>query len=306
LKNIFLRDRTARDINDFVAKVLRDLGHPEPPLNLDTVRELLRLDRQYYSSTEDGALREVAHRLTIAGKQVLARPALLLDAIKKFDLRALFLPDGKRILIDSNLPDAKQRWGEGHEIGHSIIPWHLDTMLGDNKRTLTPACHEQIENEANFAAGQLLFFQQAFVRDARDLAPGIDAINTLKKRYGNTITTTLWRYVEHSDEPMVGGISCHPHRPDPEFDAQNPFRYFVGSRTFQQRFTKVREVELFHQVRSYCAERRGGPLGASDLLLSDDNGLQHLFHFETFFNRYEALTLGSYKSANRRIVSVVS
>jgi hypothetical protein len=105
LKNVFLRDRTARDINDLVTKVLRDLGHPEPPLNLDEVRELLRLDREYYSSTEDGVLREVAHRLTIAGKQVLARPALLLDAIRKFDLRALFLPDALRGHIKSG-----QRW----------------------------------------------------------------------------------------------------------------------------------------------------------------------------------------------------
>lgn len=306
MKNVFLRDHTAHDINDIVAKVLRDLGHPEPPLNLDTVRELLRLDRQYYSSTEDGALREVAHRLTIAGKQVLARPALLLDAIKKFDLRALFLPDGKRILIDRNLPDAKQRWSEGHEIGHSIIPWHLNTMLGDNKRTLTPACHEQIENEANFAGGQLLFFQQAFVHDARDLIPGIDAVNVLKKRYGNTITTTLWRYVENSEKPMVGGISCHPRRLQPDFDCQAPFRYFVGSRSFQQRFSKLCEVDLFNQVQSYCTDRRGGPLGASDLLLVDDEGLKHLFHFETFFNRYEALTLGIYKNAHRETVCVGS
>jgi hypothetical protein len=102
LKNIYLRDRTAQDINELVGKVLRDLGNPAPPLHLDHVRELLRLDRQYYSSTEDGALREVAHRLTIAGKQVLARPALLLDAIKKFDLRALFIPDGKRILTTAS------------------------------------------------------------------------------------------------------------------------------------------------------------------------------------------------------------
>ncbi len=304
MKNVHLRDRTAHDINDLVAKVLRDLGHPEPPLNLDMVRELLRLDRQYYSSTEDGALREVAHRLTVAGRQVLARPTLLFDAIKKFDLRSLFLPDGKRILIDSNLPDAKQRWSEGHEIGHSIVPWHLDTMLGDNKRTLTPACHEQIENEANFAAGQLLFFQQAFVREARDLAPSIEAINTLKRRYGNTITTTLWRFVEQSDEPMVGGISSHPHRPDPEFDPQTPFRYLIGSQTFQQRFANVQEVELFQQVRSYCANRRGGPLGANDLLLSDSSGNHHIFHFETFFNHYEALTLGIYKTARARTVTV--
>lgn len=302
MKNVYLRDRTAQDINDLVAKVLRDLGRPEPPLNLDLVRELLRLDRQFYSSTEDGALREVAHRLTVAGKQVLARPTLLLDAIKKFDLRALFLPDGKRILIDSNLPDAKQRWSEGHEIGHSIIPWHLDTMLGDDKRTLTPACHQQIENEANFAAGQLLFFQQAFVRDARDLAPGIDAVNVLKKRYGNTITTTLWRYVEHSSETMVGAISCHPRRLSPEFDAQKPFRYFVGSRPFQQCFSKISEVDIFSRVQAYCTNRRAGPLGVSDVLLTDDNGLKHLFHFETFFNQYEALTLGVYRHVHVPVI----
>ncbi len=306
MKNAFLRERTARDINDLVAKVLRDLGNPDPPLNLDSVRELLRLDRQYYSSTEAGALREVAHRLTVGGKQVLARPALLLDVVKKWDLRALFIPDHKRILIDSDLPGPKQRWSEGHEIGHSIIPWHLETMLGDNKLTLTPACHQQIKNEANFAAGRMLFFQEAFVRDARDLSPGIGAITALNKRYGNTITTTLWRYVEQSDEPMVGGISHHPGRLPPDFDANNPFRYFVGSRAFQERFSSIREAELFEQVQGYCSDRRGGPLGASDLVLRDNDGLPHLFHFETFFNQHDALTLGIYKGLRSLTVAVGS
>ena len=297
MKNTFLRERTAQDINDQVHKVLRDIGNPEPPLNLADVRELLRLDRQYYSSTEDGVLKEFTHRLLIAGKQVLARPALLGEAIKKWDLRALFLPDRRRILIDSNLPEPKQRWSETHEIGHSIIPWHENTMLGDNKRTLTPACHEQVENEANFAAGQLLFFQQAFVRDARDLVVGIDAVRSLKTRYGNTITTTLWKYVEQSDDPLIGGISDHPHRLPPEFDPTNPFRYFVGSKKFLQEFSTIRETDLFGHVRRYCSNRRGGPLGAIDLILKDDNGADHIFHFETFFNQYDALTLGVYKNA---------
>ncbi len=303
MKNLFLREQTAQDINDQVQKVLRDLGSPEPPLQLAEVRELLRLDRRYYSSQEDGILREVAHRLRLAGKQVLARPALIGDAVKKWDLKSLFLPDRKRILIDSTLPEAKQRWSEAHEIGHSLIWWHDGTMLGDNKQTLTPACHAHIENEANFAAGQLLFLQDRFVQDARDLASGIDAVNGLKARFGNTITTTLWRYVEQSQEPMLGAISYHPCRLPADFDPRNPLRYFVASRDFQNRFSQIEESTIFRHIQSYCVNRRGGPLGAADLALTDDNGTSHSFHFETFFNRYEALTLGVYRRQRPLIIA---
>jgi hypothetical protein len=302
LKNILIRERTARDIDEQVSKVLRGLGNPEPPLSLDEVRELQRLDRGYYSSTEDGALREVAHRLLVAGKQVLARPALLGEAVKKWSLRALYLPDRKRILIDKDLPESKQRWGEAHEIGHSIIPWHESTMLGDNKQTLTPACHEQIENEASYAAGQLLFLQQRFVREARDLGVGIDAIKTLKRRYGNTITTTLWRYIEQSETPLLGCISYHPHRLPPDFNPTAPFRYFIGSRKFIEQFSNVREPDIFKAIRSYCQNRRGGPLGAADVILADDSGKRHVFHFETFFNQYDALTVGAYKRQHSLVV----
>jgi hypothetical protein len=302
LKNILLRERTARDIDDQVSKVLRGLGNPEPPLNLDEVRELQRFDRGYYSSTEDGILREVAHRLLVAGKQVLARPALLGEAVRKWSLRALYLPDRKRILIDKDLPESKQRWGEAHEVGHSIIPWHESTMMGDNKQTLTPSCHQQIENEASYAAGQLLFLQQKFVSESRDLEVGIDAVRKLKQRYGNTITTTLWRYIEQSEAPLVGCISYHPHRLPADFNASEPFRYFIGSPKFLEQFSNVREFEIFKSICGYCSNRRGGPLGAADLLLTDNNGKRHVFHFETFFNQYEALTLGVHRRQHSLVI----
>jgi len=41
----FLDGRSERDIDAQVARVLRGLGNPEPPLDLDAVRELLRLAR---------------------------------------------------------------------------------------------------------------------------------------------------------------------------------------------------------------------------------------------------------------------
>jgi len=301
LRNLFLKDRTARDIDQQVGKILRDLGSPEPPLKIDDVRELLRLDRQYYSSSDDGVLREVAHRLKVAGKQIIRRPTLLLDVVRKMDLKALYLPDSKRILIDQDLPAVKQRWGEAHEIGHDIIPWHQGLMLGDTKATLRPACHAQLEAEANYAAGRLLYLQDGF-REHLGEQPDLAGIRELAKAFGNSITTALWRVVEYLDIPAIGAVTDHPHRPGDEFDPAKPCRYFIRSRRFEAEFGRIDEQAIFAVLGEYCADKRGGPLGAAEVILSDDRGEEHVFYFETFYNRYEALTLGVYRGKRKRVI----
>ena len=40
------------DINEHIARLIRDLGNPEPPLHLEQVRELLKLDLTYYSKSD--------------------------------------------------------------------------------------------------------------------------------------------------------------------------------------------------------------------------------------------------------------
>jgi hypothetical protein len=56
LNNSFLAERTVRDINKRVAKILKALDDPEPPMRLEVVREQLRLDLAYYSSFDQGVL----------------------------------------------------------------------------------------------------------------------------------------------------------------------------------------------------------------------------------------------------------
>ena len=165
-RNRGLSAKTAKDIDERVERVLRGLGHPEPPLRLEDVRELLKLDREFYTAEDPGVLREAISRIRIAGTQVYRRPTLLIDAIRKASIQALYLPDRRRILLDSSLPKLKHRWNEGHEIGHSLIPWHQEIMLGDNSFTLTPVCQEEVEAEANFAAGRLLFLRERFTEEA--------------------------------------------------------------------------------------------------------------------------------------------
>ena len=135
-KNEILRARTAADIDERVERVLNGLGNPEPPLDLRTVRELLKLDRGYYSANDPGLLQETVSKLRIAGKQVLLRPTLLIEAVRKMDIRALYIPDQKRILIDKSQPKLKHRWNEAQEIGHSVLPWHEGAMLGNDDGTV--------------------------------------------------------------------------------------------------------------------------------------------------------------------------
>jgi uncharacterized protein DUF955 len=297
VKNVFIGRYEAAELRARVDKVLRDLGSPEPPIDLANVRELLRLDRQYYSTSDDSAIREVVHKLTIAGKQIVARPSLLVEVVRKAQISALFLPDRKRILIDAETPPLKHRWYETHEIGHSLAEWHSDFLYGDSEETLSPMCREQLEAEANYAAGQLLFLRDRFHLEAADFAVTLATVRSLAKRFGNTITSTLWRYVEevHHGQPLVGIVT--PARLDDQFDVRGhlPNRYCIESPAFKERFANLSEQNLLQIVNEYTSYRRGGPLGESEVVLPDCNGDGHVFFFETFSNRYSHLTLGVYR-----------
>jgi Zn-dependent peptidase ImmA (M78 family) len=308
MKNTFVSERTAGDIDAQVGKVLRGLGDPTPPIDLTQVRDLLKLDRAYYSSSDDGLLRETVHRMKVAGLQVLKRPMILLDAVRTLSLKALYLPDQKRILLDQSLPKIKHRWNEAHEIGHDIIPWHAGMMLGDNDQTLSQACQAHMENEANYAAGRLLFVGERFIEEAHALSPTLANIRRLGTAFDNTITSTLWRFVESAGDetPMVGVVSGHPHpaKRGQDFDPNEPCRYCIQSPSFSARFGTISEHTLFRTIASYSQARRGGPLGEREVVLADINGDRHVFHFSTFFNGHEALTLGVWMRAATAAVSV--
>lgn len=300
MHNIFLDERTTRDIDRAVAKVLRDLDNPAPPLRLELVRDLLELDRAYYSSSDGSVLQETVHRLKVAGKQVMQRPGLLFDAVRQFSLKALLVPDRKRILLDAEVPSPKQRWNEAHEIVHSLVPWHGEMMHGDRERTLRLTCQLRIEAEANHGAGRLLFLGDAFAARLFDGPVNFDRVKTLSGEFGNTMTSGLWRTVEALAVPAFGLVGQHPRRPkDP---AKPMVRYFLRSRRFEEEFSGVSEVALVAELARFCRGNRG-PVGHDEVVLTDTNGTAQVFIVETFFNGHDALTLGVYRRAHGTVVA---
>lgn len=292
MKNTHLDAHTAADIDAQVSKILRDLGNPGPPLDLEKVRELLKLAKEYYSTADDGVFKRWIHALKLAGKQIAERPAFLKDLVSSFRLDALCLFDEKRILISKELPEPKQRWAEGHEIGHSIIPWHGPISLGDDKYTLTANCHDAMEVEANFGARRLLFLREQFRTHALSTPPTLKHVRKLKETFCNTMTTTFYALVEELDTPAFGLITDHPRRPTKEFDPQRPCRHFITSRSFDEQFGNSTDQQLYALLLKYCGYGKWD-LGTSEEVLINVRGEAYIFHMETVFNHYDALTLGT-------------
>lgn len=285
-----------REISGHVQRILRDLGNPEPPLNLADVRSLLSLDLQYYRSTDPGLIAELTHRFNLLARKTI--PGLgrhLVSALAKSKLCAFWVPESARILLDQEVPQAKHRWIEAHEITHSATPWHKDFLLGDDRHTLDPACHATLEAEANYGAGRLLFLQDRFAADARDLSLDFESVKQLADRYANSIVSTFWRTVEERNpaQAVFGLISVHPHHADVgAHDGADPWRYFIRSALFRTQFANISPADVFGLVARHASRRRTGPILLADDILADATGKIFEFRIESFSNKYALLTLG--------------
>lgn len=300
--NRLLNPKTSQAIDQRVEKLLKDLGNPEPPLRLPDVRKLLKLDLGYYSSDDDSWLREKVHQMKVAGKDVIERATMILTVVKNLGLKGVLLAERRRILLDNEVPKPKHRWNEAHEITHDVLPWHDGIAHGDPETTLSLACHAQIEAEANYGAGRLLFLGKQFEEVLRSSQCTFDLVQKLHGDYGNTMTTTLWRVVELSLDAAFGVISKHPRTVTGAQDGD--IRYFVRSPKFAAEFSKIKVRQLFDAVRTKCYGRRG-PIGHGEFEVIDDRGDKHEFCFETFFNGHDALTLGHCRKSQGKTIVVV-
>ncbi len=298
----------AKDINDHVYRLLRDLGFPEPPLKLEEVRALQKLDLTYYSKSDLNMLDEIAHRARLAGNTLMTSAKRMVDVVDKFGLRGLLMlkENEKKIFIDDDVKELKRRFVIAHEITHDLLPWHRSLLLGDNETTLSLNCHFAMEAEANYGGRQLIFMGQQFRKEALDCAFDWKTIGAMKKRYGNTLTTTLWQMVCERDptQPVFGMISRHPYHATIGKRANGgDLAYFIRSDAFCERFANVIDADGFTALRRYASTtRRRGPIGEDVQIFADVNGELHNFDMFTFSNGYDLLTYGAHKGPHQKLI----
>ncbi len=288
------------DINEHIARLLRDLGTPEPPIRLEQVRALQKLDLTYYSKSDLNLLDEMAHRAKMAGHQISSTAKSMRDVVSEYGLKGLLmLKEGdKRIYIDDDVVELKRRFIISHEILHDLLPWHRSLLIGDNEATLNPTFHHAMEAEANYGGRRLIFMGDQFQQEALDCTFEWKTINKFKNRYGNTLTTTLWHMVCERDpkQPAFGLISRHPYHADICAKAGNEnVAYFPRSQGLIDRFPSITHDIAFAAVTEHASTKKRGPVGEGESLFYDANGDAHLFNIFSFSNTYDLLTYGVYK-----------
>jgi hypothetical protein len=116
----------------------------------------------------------------------------------------------------------------------------------------------------------------------------LEHVRAIAKHFGNTITSTLWRCVEQSDELTFAVIGEHPHHPR---DGKPQIEYFVRSKAFEKQFSNVTDADVWGWMQSYCRYNLIGPLGQTELLITDANQSPHSFFIETFSVKHHVLTM---------------
>ncbi|MDO9181228.1 MAG: hypothetical protein Q7U04_02410, partial [Bacteriovorax sp.] len=138
--------------------------------------------------------------------------------------------------------------------------------------------------------------------EALDLKNDFSTVTELSKRYKNSTTATLRRYVEHSyDSPMIGLVHT-PYWLDKPEDQITRCRHYIKSPLFSGKFSNVQSNYLINEVERINYKARGGPVGEGEFSLLDDNGQLHTFNSFSFFNSYYILTLIKYRQHSIQII----
>ena len=225
-----------------------------------------------------------------------------------------YLYKAEAMFVDWDLPNARVRFTQAHEVGHRLLPWHEAAYHLDDQRILG-FVGERLEQEANLAAAYLLFQGLEMNRLAGDLETGIRAPLTLAGRFGASRHATIRHYVDHHPEAVaLLVIGQYPNG-----QGRLPILMYSQSGGFESRFGQARDhlcspsvVPLGDLISLSFAELQAqakleGTSEMDEVELRDLDGQRHAFGLEVHFNGRVHLAMLSPKRRirlGRRIVSV--
>ncbi len=247
------------------------------------------------------ALSDPDHSPLAPGMLALA-PLTLQEKFASVQFKILAALDRSERVVHIN-PDIgntnRERFGKMHEVGHDLCSWQDLSYALDGRAQLTPTTREIFEQEANYAAGRLLFQGDVFVEVAQTFATGMTTILLLADQFGGSIHAAFHQYVT----THLGRVAGYIMQRSPIYDTQTETYYFpicqeLASNQFARtyRARKLRGETLWSATYPGLKEAwdqlsSGKNLGRGEIHLEKHDGKAEMIPIELFSNSYNLFLL---------------
>jgi Zn-dependent peptidase ImmA (M78 family) len=119
------------------------------------------------------------------------------------DGRTIFGSKYAIIRVNKNIEYiGKKRFTIAHEIGHLILHRGVQPVFLDNDATLEYFKKGHQETEANEFASELLMPEEQFREECKGKKFSPDFLRYLSEKFQTSITSTVYRYFEHGNQPI--------------------------------------------------------------------------------------------------------
>jgi hypothetical protein len=251
-----------------------------------------------------------AQRLTLSNPQcsplapgmlALAPPALQ-EKLAAVPFKVLAALDRRERVVHIN-PEIgnpnHERFSKLHEVGHDLCPWQDLPYALDGSVQLAPNTRELFEQEANYAAGRLLFQGDVFVEVARTFATGMASVLLLAEQFGGSIHAAFYEYVS-THLGRVGGyiLQRSPLDDGPTGTYRFPISQELASKQFARTYGALqpRGQSLLSATHPSLKDAwdqlsSGRQVGLGEMCMQKPDGRAEMISFELFSNSYKLFLL---------------
>ncbi len=212
------------------------------------------------------------------------------------DIRAYLYPARKEIGISNLLSPHRRKFSILHEVGHFVLPGHLDnlsqeeTMLLDDSRSLSDHSVVTLEIEANQFAADCIFQLNRFADEVSGQNLEWSNVSDVANIYDASLVSTARRWVETSRRPCALLVFV------PISDGKDislGYSYAITSTVFRRRyFTRLAKFTLGETSQVYRVYRDIS--GYTDLVESlqvDIGEVRHTFDLMLYSTQFGVYAL---------------
>ena len=185
-----------------------------------------------------------------------------------------------------------------YEYAHEVIPWHRvqgTRVYKDDDETLRldlrPDKKDLFEGEANYFASEIIFQGRRFRERSLSYRPTFDAIFTLANDHGASTHSTLRKFVEEHDEPLL----AVPYWPSNYYIDELGHAVLkrgrpIVSESFRTRYADIELPEAITSDHPW-ASARGEDTHVGDSIHITCGAKQRRFEWQSWWNTYSLLIL---------------